>query len=68
MSSFGIDLKEDELNLVSSFRISKLHKCLFKERYIAAFSSCLTKPLFNFLTTILSTVKDGLGWKFCQSN
>ena len=40
--------------------IPKLHKCPFKQRYIAGYAKCSTRPLYKLLTCILSTVKTGL--------
>ena len=63
--SFGINIKENEEDFQSLYRIPNLHKTPYKERYIAGSSKCLTKHLSKVLTTILSTVKDGLQ-KFCD--
>ena len=63
--SFGINIKEDEENLPSLYWIPKLHKTPYKERYIAGSSRCSTKHLSKVLTSILSTVKDGLQ-KYCD--
>ena len=40
--------------------IPKLHKDPYKQRFIAGSSSCSTKHLSKLLTSILTTVKDGL--------
>ena len=53
LQSFGIHLKNDELNLSSLYWIPKLHKNPYKERYIAGSSKCATKPLSVQLTKIL---------------
>ena len=37
-----------------------MHKNPYKQRFIAGSSSCSTKPLSKLLTTILTTIKDGL--------
>jgi len=42
------------------FWIPKLHKCPFKQRYIAGSAKCSTKPLSKLLTCILSAVKTRL--------
>ena len=60
LCSFGISTKDDELDLPSLYWIPKLHKCPFKQRYIAGSAKCSTKPLSKLLTCILSTVKTGL--------
>ena len=58
--SFGISTKDEELDLPSLYRIAKLHKCPFKQRYIAGSAKCSPKPLSKLLTCILSAVKTGL--------
>lgn len=63
--SVGINIKENEENLPSLYWIPKLHKTPYTERYIAGSSKCSTKHLSKVLTTILSTVKDGLQ-KYCD--
>ena len=55
------DLKfDEELDLPSLYWIPKLHKCPFKQRYIAESAKCSTKPLSKLLICILSAVKTGL--------
>ena len=61
--SFTISLnipsgKESE-DLPYLYRIPKLHKTPYKERYIAGSSTCSTKELSIHLTKILSAVKRG---------
>ena len=46
--SFGISTKDEELDLPSLYQIPKLHKCHFKQRYIAGSTKCFTKPLSNY--------------------
>jgi hypothetical protein len=60
LCSFGISTKDEELDLPSLYWIPKLHKCLFKQSYIAGCAKCSTKPLSKLLTCILSAVKTGL--------
>ena len=60
MSSFGVNTKDDDIDLPSLYWIPKLHKDPYKQRFIAGSSSCSTKPLSKLLTSILTTVKDGL--------
>jgi len=60
ISSFGLSIKDDYVDLPSLYWIPKLHKCPYKERYIAGSAKCSTKSLSKLLTTVLSTVKDGL--------
>ena len=44
-----------------------LHKCPFKQRYIAGSAKCSTKPLFKLSTCILSAVKTGLQ-NYCDTS
>jgi len=60
LCSFGISTKDEELDLPSLYRIPKLRKCPFKQRYIAWSAKCSTKPLSKLLTCILSAVKTEL--------
>ena len=60
LCSFEISTKDEELDLPSLYWIPKLHKCPFKQRYIAGSAKCSTKPLSKLLTCILSAVKTGL--------
>jgi hypothetical protein len=59
LCSFGISTKDEELDLPSLYWIPKLHKCPFKQHYIAGSAKCTMKPLSKLLTCILSTVKSG---------
>ena len=61
----GINVKKEECDLPSLYWIPKLHKCPYKERYIAVFSGCTRKPLSKILTLILTAVKEGLQ-KYCE--
>ena len=45
LCSFGISIKDEELDLQSLYWIPKLHKCPFKQHYIAGSAKCYTKPL-----------------------
>ena len=56
--------KDDDIDLPSLYRIPKLHKDPYKQRFIAG-SSCSTKPLSKILTSILTAVKEGLK-KYCD--
>ena len=58
--SFDINTKEEEADLPSLYWIPKLHKCPYKERYIAGSSKCSTKPLSKVLTSILTALKEGI--------
>ena len=59
ISSFGIP-SNNHKNCPFLYWIPKLHKNPYKQRFIAGSSSCSTKPLSKLLTTILTTIKDGL--------
>jgi hypothetical protein len=48
--SFGISVKDLELDLPSLYWISKLHKCPCKHRYVYGSAKCSTKPLSKLLT------------------
>jgi len=50
ISSFGLSIKDDYVDLPSLCWIPKLHKCPYKEkeRYIAGFAKCSTKSLLKF--------------------
>jgi len=67
LCSFGISTKDEELDLPSPYWIPKLHKCPFKQRYIAWSAKCSTKPLSKLLTRILSAVKTGLR-SYCDTS
>ena len=66
LSSFGINVDKDSLELPYIYWIPKLHKKPYKQRFIAGSSRCSTKPLSILLTKLLSTVKDGLQ-KYCST-
>ena len=63
--SFGIFTKDEDLDLPLLHWIPKLHKCPYKQRYIAGSAKCSTKPLSKLLTSILSAVKAGLQ-SYCE--
>jgi hypothetical protein len=44
-----ISIKDEELDLPSLYWILKLHKCLFKQRYITGSAKCSTKPFFQII-------------------
>ena len=64
---FGISTKDEELNLPPLSWILKLHKCLFKQRYIPGSAKCSTKSLYKLLTYILSAVKTVLQ-SYCDTS
>ena len=57
---FYVPTKDEELDLPLLYWIPNLHKCPFRQRYIAASAKCSTEPLSKLLTSILSKVKTGL--------
>jgi len=60
LSSFGLSIKDDYVDLPSLYLIPKLRKCPYKEWYIARSAKCSTTSLSKILTAVLSTVKVGL--------
>ena len=60
LTSFGLTLKEQASELPLLYWIPKLHKCPYKQRFIAGSSKCSTKPLSALLTVILSKIKEKL--------
>jgi len=60
ISSFGLSVKDDYVDLPSLYWIPKLHKCPYKEKYITGSAKSSTMSLSELLTTVLSTVRDGL--------
>ena len=57
---FIISMPQEQVYLPSLYRIPKLHKCPFKQRYIAGSAKCSTKHRSELLTCILSAIKTGL--------
>ena len=45
LSSFGISVKDEDLELPSLYWLPKLHKSPYKQRYIAESAKCSTKLL-----------------------
>ena len=60
LCSVRISTNDEKLDLCIIYWIPKLHKCPFKQRYIAGSVKCSTKPLSKLLTCIISAVKTGL--------
>ena len=67
LCSFDISTKDEELDLPSLCWIPKLHKCPYKQRYIAGSVKCSTNPLSKLLTYILSVGKSGLQ-SYCDTS
>jgi len=59
--------KDEELDLPSLYWIPKLHKCPYKQRYIAGSAKCITKALPKLLPYIGSAIKTGLQ-NFCSTS
>ena len=66
MLTFGISLREEDIDIPKLYWIPKLHKNPYKQRYIAGSAKCSTKPLSQILTRILTAVKEGLQ-KYCDT-
>ena len=67
LCSIGISTKDEELDQPSLYWIPKLHKCPFKQRYIAGSAKCSTNHLSKLLTCILSAVETGLQ-SYCDTS
>ena len=67
LCSIGISTKDEELDQPSLYWIPKLHKCPFKQRYIAGSAKFFTKHLSKLLTCILLVVKTGLQ-SYCDTS
>ena len=65
LTSLGVNTQDENVDLPSLYWIPKLHKDPYKQRFIAGSARCSTKPLSKLLTSILTTVKDGLK-KYCD--
>ena len=66
LTSFGIETRDDELDLPYTYWIPKMHKNPYKHRFIAGSSKCSTKPLSILLTKLLTHIKQGLQ-KYCET-
>ena len=60
MTNFNIRTKDDQNDLPSLYWLPKLHKTPYKARFIAGSSKCSTTELSKILTSVLSTIKQGL--------
>jgi len=67
LCSFGISTKDEELDLPSLYCIPKLHKCPYKQCYIAGSAKCSTKPFSKLLIYIISAVKTDLQ-SYCDTS
>ena len=59
-------MSEEDQNLPYLYWTLKLHKSLYKHRFITGSSKCTTKDLSCLLTKVLSTMKDGLV-RYCNT-
>ena len=66
VNSFGVKTDEGDHNLPALYWTPKLHKTPYKQRFIAGSAKCSTKKLSQLLTTLLTTIKDGLH-KYCET-
>ena len=57
LTSFGIQSNSEELDLPYIYWITKMHKNLYKHRFIAGSSKCSTKPISILLTKLLTHIK-----------
>ena len=67
LSSFGVSIKDDDCDLPVLYWTPKLHKCPYKQRFIAGSARCTTKPLSQLLTSILTAIKTGLQ-RYCETS
>ena len=63
LSSLNVNTIDKDMNLLHW--IPKLHKNPYKQRFIAGSFNCSTKALSKLLTSVLTTVKEGLQ-KYCD--
>ena len=64
--SAGLEMSEEDQNLLYLYWKPKLHKSPYKHRFISGSSNCTTKDLSCLLTKVLSTIKDGLV-RYCNT-
>ena len=65
LSSLNVNTIDKDMNLPLLHWIPKWHKDPYKQRSIAGSSNCSTKALYKLLTSVLTTVKEGLQ-KYCD--
>ena len=66
ITSWGLEMSEEDQNLPYLYWTPKLHRSPYKHRFIAGSSECMTKDLPCLLTKVLITVKDGLV-RYCKT-
>ena len=62
---FGVKAKENQDKVPTLYWLPKLHKKLYKARFIANSSSCMTTELSKLLTLCLTAVKKPV-IKYCE--
>ena len=66
ITSVGLEMSKEDQNLRYLYWTPKLHKSLYKHRFIAGSSKCMTKDLSCLLTKVLGTINDGLV-RYCNT-
>ena len=66
LNKFAVDVKERQDRLLTMYWFTKLHKILYKARFIANSSSCTTTELSKLLTSCLTAIK-GKVIKYCET-
>ena len=64
--SVGLEMSEEDKNLLYLYWTPNIHKVPFKHRFIAGSSKCATKDLSCLLTKVSITTKDGL-IRYCNT-
>ena len=60
ITSVGLEMSEEDQNILYLHWTPKLRKSSYKHRFIVCSSKCTAKDLSCLLTKLLSTIKDGL--------
>ena len=66
ITSVGLEMSEEDQNLLYLYWTPKLQKSPYEHRFIAGSSKCTTKDLSCLLTKVLSSIKDGLV-RYCNT-
>ena len=66
ITSVGLEMSEEDQNLLYLYWTPKLHEPPHKHQLIAGSSKCMTKDLSCLLIKALSTIKDGLV-RYCNT-
>ena len=62
---FGVEAKENQDKVPTLYWLPKVHKNLYKARFVAISSLCTTTELSKFLTSCLTAVKKHV-IKYCE--